>query len=104
MITLTEELKRVFETSPLYSKDGQGSNAEIIVKFYLPFSSVVWLITEAEEQEDGDWLFFGYCHIYEWEWGYVLLSEIQEVNVRNLTVQVDEHLKAGTSVKSYLNS
>ena len=24
---------------------------------------------------DGDWLFFGYCHIQEWEWGYVLLSQ-----------------------------
>ena len=74
MITVTEQLKNVFEANPLYSKEGQGLNAEVIARFFLPFSSVVWLVTEAEQQEDGDWLFFGYCHIQEWEWGYVLLS------------------------------
>ena len=63
MITVTEQLKNVFEANPLYSKEGQGLNAEVIARFFLPFSSVVWLVTEAEQQEDGDWLFFGYCHI-----------------------------------------
>ena len=90
MITVTEQLKNVFEANPLYSKEGQGLNAEVIARFFLPFSSAVWLVTEAEQQEDGDWLFFGYCHIQEWEWGYVLLSQIQEVNVRGLTVQLDK--------------
>lgn len=56
-----------------------------------------------EQQEDGDWLFFGYCHIQEWEWGYVLLSQIQEVNVRGLTVQLDKGLKTGITVKACLN-
>ncbi len=32
-----------------------------------------WLITEAEREGD-DWRLFGYCHIYEWEWGYLMLS------------------------------
>ena len=59
MITVTEQLKNVFEANPLYSKEGQGLNAEVIARFFLPFSSVVWLVTEAEQQEDGDWLFFG---------------------------------------------
>ena len=90
MITVTEQLKNVFEANPLYSKEGQGLNAEVIARFFLPFSSAVWLVTEAEQQEDGDWLFFGYCHIQEWEWGYVLLSQIQEVNVRGLIVQLDK--------------
>ena len=67
------------------------------------FLPVVWLVTEAEQQEDGDWLFFGYCHIQEWEWGYVLLSQIQEVNVRGLTVQLDKGLKTGITVKACLN-
>lgn len=56
MITVTEQLKNVFEANPLYSKEGQGLNAEVIARFFLPFSSVVWLVTEAEQQEDGDWL------------------------------------------------
>lgn len=103
MITVTEQLKNVFEANPLYSKEGQGLNAEVIARFFLPFSSAVWLVTEAEQQEDGDWLFFGYYHIQEWEWGYVLLSQIQEVNVRGLTVQLDKGLKTGTTVKDCLN-
>ena len=103
MITVTEQLKNVFEANPLYSKEGQGFNAEVIARFFLPFSSAVWLVTEAEQQEDGDWLFFGYCHIQEWEWGYVLLSQIQEVNVRGLIVQLDKGLKIGTTVKDCLN-
>lgn len=57
MITVTEQLKNVFEANPLYSKEGQELNAEVIARFFLPFSSVVWLVTEAEQQEDGDWLF-----------------------------------------------
>jgi hypothetical protein len=106
MITVTEQLKNVFEANPLYSKkEGQGLNAEVIARFFSFFSSVVWLVTEAEQQEDGDWLFFffGYCHIQEWEWGYVLLSQIQEVNVRGLTVQLDKGLKTGITVKACLN-
>lgn len=38
-----------------------------------------WLITEAEKQEDGDWKLFGFCHIYEWEWGYLMLSDLQRI-------------------------
>lgn len=47
--------------------------------------------------------YIGYCHIQEWEWGYVLLSQIQEVNVRGLTVQLDKGLKTGITVKACLN-
>ena len=41
--------------------------------------------------------------LQEWEWGYVLLSQIQEVNVRGLIVQLDKGLKIGTTVKDCLN-
>ena len=49
MITVTEQLKNVFEANPLYSKEGQGLNAEVIARFFLPFSSVVWV----ERQENN---------------------------------------------------
>lgn len=26
-------------------------------------------------------MLFGYCHILEWEWGYVMLSEIENLRV-----------------------
>ena len=80
MIKISEELLAKFNANPLYSKDGQGINAEVIAKFYVPFSEACWLITEAS-QEGDDWLMFGYCHIFEWEFGYVSLSEIMELNI-----------------------
>ena len=49
------------------------------MKYFNPIGVGTWLITEAEKQENGDWLLFGYCHIYEWEWGSVMLSELESI-------------------------
>lgn len=83
---------------PLCSQDGKGMDADVVVKYFNPYGAGTWLITEGELQPDGDWLLFGYCHIFEWEWGYVLLSELQnpELNIeRDLYSKgtVREHLK-----------
>ena len=77
----TKELDQRAEQFPLGSQDGKGLDATVFVKFYNPYGSGSWLITESEKQEDGDYLLFGYCHIFEWEWGYVLLSEIMNTKV-----------------------
>ena len=76
MKLLTKEIISKFESHPIGSQDGKGLEAEVLVKYFNPCGSGTWLITEAEKQEDGDWLLFGYIHIHEWEWGYVLLSEL----------------------------
>lgn len=90
MVLMTKELERAFEKSPLYSKDGQGEDAEIVVKYFNPAGAGTWLITEGEKQENGDWLFFGYCHITDWEWGYVMLSELESVRLPfGLTIERD---------------
>ena len=81
MKMMTREIEKKLERSPLYSKDGQGMNAKVIVKYFNPYGAGTWLITEGEKQENGDWLLYGYCHIYEWEWGYILLSEILNTRV-----------------------
>ena len=73
---LTKAIENDFRKHPPGSQDGKGGNAKVLVKYFNPYGSGTWLITEAEQQEDGDWLLFGYCHLFEWEWGYVLLSEI----------------------------
>lgn len=79
MKLMTEELKKKFEKFPLYSQDGLDLEEEVVVKYFSPFGGT-WLITEGEEQEDGDWELFGYCSIgYEFEWGYVMLSELENV-------------------------
>lgn len=79
MKLLTKEIERKFEKHPLYSQDGKGLDAEVLVKYFDPCGAATWLITEARKCEDGDYEMFGYITLgYEWEWGYVMLSELQE--------------------------
>ena len=79
MKLMTKEIEKKFEKFPLYSQDGMGEEAEVVVKYFNPYGRGTWLITEGEKQENGDWLFFGYCHIYDWEWGDVLLSQLESI-------------------------
>lgn len=81
MLLMTKELEKTFESYPLGSQDGLMEDAEVIVKYFNPCGAGTWLITEGEKQGDGDWLLFGYCHIVEWEWGYVMLSELENITL-----------------------
>lgn len=45
--------------SPIGSKDGQGKNAKVIVKYFNPCGAGTWLITEGEKLDNGDWLLYG---------------------------------------------
>lgn len=78
---MTKELEKKFEEYPLYSQEGKFENSEVVVKYFNPCGAGTWLITEGEKQEDGDWLLYGYCHLFEWEWGYVMLSELEDVHL-----------------------
>ena len=104
MKLMTLELEKKFEKYPLYSQDGEGDNAKVIVEYFNPCGAGTWLITEGEKQEDGDWLLFGYCHIFEWEWGYVSLNELSEITLPfDLTIEIDETVY-GKKVKELLNN
>lgn len=81
MMLMTKELETMFQSYPIGSQDGKGMDAKVVVKYFNPCGVGTWLITEGEKQEDGDWLLFGYCHLFEWEWGYVLLSELENVKL-----------------------
>lgn len=87
MQLMTKEIEEAFKKYPLYSQDGKGGNAKIIVK-YFGGSAATWLITEGEPQPNGDWMFFGLCTLglpdyapgkLLWEWGYVTLKQLQEL-------------------------
>lgn len=80
MKLLTEEIISQFEAHPIGSQDGKGLNAEVLVKYFNPCGSGTWLITEAEREGD-DWRLYGYCHIFEWEWGYLLLSALESLRL-----------------------
>ena len=80
MKLLTKEIENKLEKAPFGSKDGDGLDAKLIVKYFNPYGAGTWLITEGEKQEDGDWMLYGFCHIFEWEWGTVMLSELESVH------------------------
>lgn len=81
MQLLTKEIEKKLEKTPYGSTDGQGMSAKVIVRYFNPVGSGTWLITEGEKQEDGDWLLYGYCKIFDWEWGTVMLSELASVRL-----------------------
>lgn len=90
MDLLTKEIEEKLKAHPLGSQDGLGGKAEVLVKYFNPYGSGTWLITEGEKQENGDYLLFGYCHIMEWEWGSVMLSELQNIKLpAGLTIERD---------------
>ena len=102
MNLLTEELIERFKEYPLYSQDGKGKDSIVLAKFFNPCGQGNWIITEAELMDD-DWLLFGYCHIFEWEWGYVLLSELQDLKLPfGLTIERDRHIPKNAKVKDLI--
>ena len=94
MKLMTAEIEQKLLEKPLYSTDGQGLNAECIVKYFNPCGAGTWLISEGSKLENGDWELFGFCHIFEWELGYVLLSELESIRLPfGLTIERDLHCK-----------
>ena len=100
MQLMTKEIEKAFAKYPLYSQDGLGSNAKVVVKYF--GGQATWLITEGEKQDDGDWMFFGYVTLgfpddsnrgkRLWEWGYVTLKQLQEIRFRPFGLGVERDL------------
>lgn len=101
MKLMTKALEQEFQKYPLYSQDGKGFDAHVVVKFFNPVGAGTWLITEGEKEEN-DWLLFGYCHITDWEWSYVRLSELESISLPfGATIERDLYT-SGKSVKDFL--
>lgn len=79
----SKQLEAKARKYPLYSQEGKGMNAVILAKFFNPYGAGTWLVTEAEQQPDGDCLFFCYgTNGREWEWEYITLSELTQTKVK----------------------
>ena len=73
----------------------------MIVKFFDPTGSWTWYATEGEQQENGDWLFFGLVRGFESELGYFSLNELIHAKdgvrgLRGLPIERDLHFKNRT--------
>ena len=80
MKLLTEKIKKALPA--LYSTERiKKEDKEFVCKFFDPLGSWTWLVAEGEEQEDGDWLFFGLVDGFEKEWGYFSLNELETLNI-----------------------
>jgi hypothetical protein len=92
MKLLTEELRA--QLPPLYSQE-KNKDPTVYVKFFCPWSNWTWFATEGE-QDAGDFRFFGYVCGHEEEWGYFVLSEMEEIRGRGgLTIERDLYFKPG---------
>jgi hypothetical protein len=92
MELLTEELRRTLP--PLYSQE-KAVDPIAYIKYFTPDSSWTWWVTEGSPDGD-DFRFFGYVRGIEEEWGYFLLSELEQVRgPYGLQVERDLHFKPG---------
>ena len=102
MELITKKVEKDFMSHPLRSQDGRGFDVEVIVKYFNPCGAGTWLITEAEREGD-DWRLFGYCCIYEWEWGYLMLSELASLRLPfGFTIERDIYTN-GKYVKDFIS-
>ena len=74
MELLTEELRKLLP--PLYSQEGV-KDPMVYARFFSPISHWNWYVTEGSP-ENCSFVFFGYVIGHEREWGYFLLSELED--------------------------
>ena len=72
MQLLSDELRA--KLPPLYSQE-KDKDPMVYVKFFTPDANWTWYATEGEQQ-NGDFIFFGYVIGHEREWGYFSLNEL----------------------------
>ena len=82
MKLLTKAIEKKLTRYPLYSQDGRGKDADIICKFFNPYGRGTWYVLEGEKQENGDWMFYGIVDVLDREYGYFMLSDIENLAVR----------------------
>jgi hypothetical protein len=94
MKLLTKDIEKRLQAQPLYSQEQKGDDARVIAKFFNPCGRGTWYVLEGEKQDNGDWLFFGIAEVYEREYTYFTLSELEGVRLPfGLTIERDKYFK-----------
>jgi len=76
MKLLTKEI--IKRLPKLLATEGTPARDKIVrCKFFTPDNNWTWYVVEGEESEGG-WVFFGWVHGLEREWGYFSLRELEQ--------------------------
>ena len=97
MKLLTNKIIEDFKKYPFGSQDNKkGMERKVLVKFFNPYGVGTWVITEAERQEDGDWLLYGLAELgYGYEWGYVSFNELNTLRVPPFHMPIERDMYIG---------
>jgi hypothetical protein len=77
-------IEEIFQTigllsdKPITPKSEGVEDPTVYAKFFTPWTGWTWYITEGEDQ-NGDYLMFGYTIGHDREWGYISLNELRSV-------------------------
>lgn len=78
---ITKKIEELFAKYPLYSQENAGGDANVLCKIFNPYGRGSWYITEAQKQDNGDYLCFGLTNLFETELGYFMLSDLLNTRV-----------------------
>ncbi len=86
--------KEIMVRLPKLGETSEEQDPIVQCKFFDPTSQWTWYVIEGEQQENGDWLFYGYVIGVVAELGNFTLSEIQNVKqgltgLRGLPIERD---------------
>lgn len=82
MKMITKEIERLMDRFPLYSQDGKGKDAKVLVKVFNPYGGQSWYVLEAGPVVDGDREIYALCtNAGESEYGYLMLSDLTDTRV-----------------------
>lgn len=100
MQLMTKEIEKKFEKYPLYSQDGKGEDAQVLVKYFSPASSHTWYVLEGNKLENGDFEMFGFVSVGNKtmdEYGYFYLSELMNIKMPfGLSIERDLYTQLGS--------
>lgn len=106
MKLITKEIEEKLQKYPLYSQDGKKGDSIVLVKYFNPAGVGTWYITGAQKQENGKYLFYGYCHLGDnvmAELGYVRQEDFENMKLPfGLTIERDLYLPKNITLNEAL--
>ena len=78
MKLMTKELEKKI---PKLGSTENVENPKIVVHYFNPCGKGDWYVLEGREEENGDWLFFGWVDLFCKELGYFTLKELENVEL-----------------------